>query len=559
MTDAAGTVDMTRALFAFSTEFHYLFVPLTIGLMAVIASLEAVALYTRKAVWAEAALFWGRFFLVNFVCGVLTGWPLRHHLQAQWGHYTEAAGEVLTYIFSLEGRLAPVLFGLVLIFALRRRLPLRWRLGVSAALAAALIAQSVAILALNAWMQNPDGIVWAEGRWHLPDPSVLFANPLLPSKLLHTLAAAYVLGGMFVTGLSAWLLLRARRVEVAQSSIRVSAFFTLVALLTTALAGHRSGEQLVHHQPAKFAAIEGLWRPSAGREALTVFALPDAASRSNRFALEIPGALAWIAGSDQPLPNLQDIERQTRDSLSRALALRAVEREPARSLTLASYQASHGVLSLLDTAQAPSDAALDAAARRALPPVAAVFWGFRVMVGAWVVLMVVVGVLSWCGARPDQRRGRVLLWACLCALPFAWIANMAGWMVCEMGRQPWTITGVLSTLRSHSVAAGGVPVWVLLGWGAAYACVAVANVTLSLRWLRPAPVAATVAAQPVVVQPAVVRLSGREKRRLVAAACRPGASVEQIARAHRISVRRLQRWIRTLEVAGKLPGPQECY
>jgi cytochrome bd-type quinol oxidase subunit 1 len=186
--------------------------------------------------------------------------------------------------------------------------------------------------------------------------------------------------------------------------------------------------------------------------------------------------------------------------------------------------------------------------------VAAVFWSFRVMVGAWMLLMGVVGVLSWWGARPERRWGRVLLWACVFALPCAWIANMAGWMVCEMGRQPWTITGVLSTVRSHSVAAGGLPAWLLVGWGAAYAAVAVGNVALSMRWLRPAPVAAAVAVEQVVVQ-----LSGREKRRLVAAACRPGASIEQIARMHRISVRRLQRWIQTLERAGRLPGPQECY
>lgn len=552
MTDATGTVDVTRMLFAFSTEFHYLFVPLTIGLMAVIALLEAVALYTRKPVWEEAALFWGRFFVVNFVCGVLTGWPLRHHLQTQWTNYAEAAGEVLAYVFSLEGRLAPVLFGLVLIFAWRRRLPLSWRLGVSAALAAVLVAQSVAILALNAWMQNPTGIIWAGGRWRLPDPSVLFANPLLPSKLLHTLAAAYVLGGMFVIGLSAWLLLRARRVDMAQSSIRVSAVFTLAALLATALAGHRSGDLLVRHQPAKFAAIEGRWRPSEGPAALTLFALPDAASRSNRFALEIPGALDWIAASDQPLPNLQDIERQTRESLNRALALPVAERHPGRNLSLANYQASLGVLSLLDDPETPSEAALTEAASRALPPVAGVFWSFRLMVGAWVLLMGVVGVLSWWGAHPQRSWGRVLLWACVFALPWAWIANMAGWMVCEMGRQPWTITGVLSTLRSHSGVAGAVSAWALLGWGVAYAGLAVGNVMLSMSWLRPSPAAAA-------AEQAVVQLSGREKRRLVAAACQPGASIEHIALAHRISVHRLQRWIHTLEIAGKLPGRQECY
>ncbi|PTT89994.1 hypothetical protein DBR42_06830, partial [Pelomonas sp. HMWF004] len=431
-------MDVSRTLFAFSTEFHYLFVPLTIGLMAVIALLEAVALYTRKPVWEEAALFWGRFFVVNFVCGVLTGWPLRYHLQTQWTHYTEVAGEVLAYVFSLEGRLAPVLFGLVLIFAWRRRLPLPWRLGVSAALAIALVAQSVAILALNAWMQNPAGIAWAEGRWRLVDPSALFANPLLASKLLHTVGAAYVLGGMFVTGLSAWLLLRARRVVMARASIRLSAVFTLSALVITGLAGHRSGELLVRHQPAKFAAIEARWHPSEGPAALTLFALPDAATRSNRFALELPGALDWIADSDPPLPNLQDIEKQTRESLNRALALPVAERHPAHNLSLAAYQARLGPLSLLDNPETPSEAELTAAARRALPPVATVFWSFRVMVGAWVLLMVVVGLLSWFGAHPQRLWGRLLLWACVFALPWAWIANMAGWMVCEVGRQPWT-------------------------------------------------------------------------------------------------------------------------
>lgn len=558
MTEVSAAVDVSRILFGFATEFHYLFVPLTIGMMAVIALLEGMALLTRKPVWEEAALFWGRFFVVNFVCGVLTGWPLRYHLQAQWTRYAEVAGEVLGHIFALEGRLAPLLLGLVIAFALRRRLPLPWRLGVSVMLACVLIAQSLAILALNAWMQNPAGITLVDGHWRLTDPSALFDNPLLPIKVLHTLGAAYVLGGMFVIGLSAWLLLRARRTALAHASLHLASAFTLLALVVTGLAGHRSGELVARHQPAKFAAIEALWRPSNGPAALTLVAWPDTDTRSNRFALEVPGLLGWIAGDDHPLPNLQDIERQTHEALQRALALPEAQRRPA-NMSLAAYQAQLGVLGLLDSTTLATPADVAAAARRALPPVAPVFWSFRLMVGGWLLLTAVVGLLSWRGADPQRRGGRLLLWACLLALPWAWIANASGWAVCEVGRQPWTISGVLSTLHSHSGAGAAFTAFALLGWGMAYAVLLFGNVLLSLSWLSQVP--PSTQKKPKQTSTPLTwagptttsHFSGSDKRRIVAAARQPGVSLAHIAREHHISVRRLQHWIDILERAGRLP------
>ncbi len=575
MTDASASVDVSRILFGFATEFHYLFVPLTIGLMAAIALLEGMALLSRKQVWEEAALYWGRFFVLNFVCGALTGWPLRHHLQAQWTRYADAAAEVFSHVFALEGRLAPVLFGLVLVFTLRRRLPLPLRLATSVTLACALIAQSLAILALNAWMQNPTGITLIDGHWRLTDPAALFDNPLLPIKVLHTLGAAYVLGGMFVVGLSAWLLLRGRRTALAQASLHAASAFTLLALLVTGLAGHRSGELAARYQPAKFAAIEALWRPSAGPAALTLLAWPDAQTRSNLFALEVPEALGWIAGDgEHPLPNLQDIERQTREALQRALALPEAARHPAR-MSVADYQARLGALSLLDT-DTPTESELAAAARAALPPVAPVFWGFRLMVGGWALLMAVVGLMTWRGADPQRRTGRLLLWACVLALPWAWVANAAGWVVCEVGRQPWTIAGLLSTAQSHGGVGAAFTALTLLGSGIVYAGMLFGNVLLSLAWLRdkdslaqpqPETAAAPLSHEaPVLARalPAWARrhgapttthsqFSGSDKRRIVAAARQPGASLAHIAREHQISVRRLQHWIDILERAGRLP------
>jgi cytochrome d ubiquinol oxidase subunit I len=552
------STDVSRILFGFATEFHYLFVPLTIGLMAVIAILDAAAWRTRKPVWQQASLFWGRFFILNFVCGVVTGWPLRHHIEQQWTGFAQMAGDVFQHVFAIEARIAPWLFGLVILFALRGRLPLLARFAISATLAVVLVAQSVAILALNAWMQHPVGVEMVDGRLRLLDPSALFANPLLPAKVLHTMGAAYVLGGMFVIAISAWFLLRAKDEKVAKASVRVAAGFTLVALVVTGLAGHWSGELVARYQPAKFAAIEALWKP-AKSPALTLVAVPDAQTRSNRHAVELPHVLGWLAGDGvHPIKSIQDIEQETEGQIRHALVQRKLNPGTAESLSLAQYQRDVAPLGLLSGTLAesaePSDADIAAAAQRSVPAVAPLFWGFRAMVGSWVLLMVVVGWLAWRGADARSTRGRMLLWACVLALPFPWIANGAGWIVCEMGRQPWTVAGVLTTGRSGGQVSAALSAFFLLGWGCVYAGLALANVLLSLRWIRRGAVSLL-----RVAPQAVPRFSLREKRRIVREARQPGASVELVASKYQLGVHRLQRWMLQQELAagleaGRMPG-----
>lgn len=536
------STDVSRILFGFATEFHYLFVPLTIGLMAVIAVLDAAAWRTGQPVWQQASLFWGRFFVLNFVCGVVTGWPLRHHIEQQWTGFAQMAGDVFQHVFAIEARIAPWLFGLVVLFAIRRRLPLPVRFAVSATLAAVLVGQSIAILALNAWMQHPVGVEMVDGRLRLLDPSALFTNPLLPAKVLHTMGAAYVLGGMFVVAISAWFLLRAKEVKMAKGSMRVAAGFTLVALVVTGLAGHWSGELAAQYQPAKFAAIEALWQP-AKSPALTLVAVPDAQTRSNRHAVELPHVLGWLAGDGvHAVKSIQDIEQDAERQIRHALAQRKLNPETGASMSLAQYQRDVAPLGLLAGTLAestePSDADIAAAARRSVPAVAPLFWGFRAMVGAWALLMVVVGWLAWRGVDARSARGRLLLWACVLALPLPWIANGAGWIVCEMGRQPWTVAGVLTTGRSGGQVSAALSAFFLLGWGCAYAGLALVNVLLSLRWIRQG-----VASLPVGGPQTVPGFQLREKRRIVREALQPGASIERVASKYQIGAHRLQRWM----------------
>jgi cytochrome d ubiquinol oxidase subunit I len=483
--DMTGSADVARVLFGFSAQFHYLFVPLTIGLMAVIAVLDLLALGTGDGRWERAARFWGRFFLLNFVCGILTGWPLRYQLSSQWSGFSHLAGDVLTHVFTIEAHIAPLLFALVIAFALRQRLPAALRPAVSVALLMVLVAQSLAILALNAWMQMPVGGVMAEGRFRLDDPAALFSHPLWASKVVHTLGAAGVMGGVFALAISAWLLLRGRHGDIAQASLRPAALVAGAALLVTGAAGHESGDLLRQHQPAKFAAIEALWTTADGPPALTLLAWPDAATRSNRHAVELPGVLHRLVGG-QPLTSLQDIERDLHERLCVASHLQA---DPGLGRgTLAQQQHVLGPLSLLHAhglRGAPAcDAALAAVARRALPPVAPVFFSFRVMVGAALLLLGVVA--CFCFRTPDVRRaaGRRVLWLGVAAFPLPWIATIAGWMVCEVGRQPWVVTGLLSTGHAAGPVPAAVSALVLLGASIAATGLLSVNVVLSLRWIR---------------------------------------------------------------------------
>jgi cytochrome d ubiquinol oxidase subunit I len=491
MENAVVSVDVARVLFGFAVQFHYLFVPLTLGLAALVAVLDVLAWRRGDAHCERASAFWGRFFLLNFACGVLTGWPLRYHIRGQWSEFAAMAQEVLDHVFGIEGRIAPVLLALVLAFAFRRRMPAGARALVSAALALALVAQSLAILALNAWMQRPADGRMVDGRFRLDDAWALFTNPLWPAKVMHTVSAAYVLGGVFVMAVSAWLLLRHRHEMMARVSLRLATAFTLVALGATFVAGHHSGLLLRQHQPAKFAAIEGLWEPARAAAPLTVLAWPDAAARTNRWALEVPGLLDWVAGDGQPLPDLRSIEQDMQRRLQAAGPERPAPRVAGAAWTLEQYQQQLGPRGLLAPRareQAwPAAADIAAAAARAIPPVAPVFLGFRVMLAVWVLLVLLSAWMAW--RPPDAGRpgGRRALWLCVMALPLPWLGSIAGWMVCEVGRQPWVVTGLLTTTQALGPVSPAAGALGILGWGAAYAAMLFANLLCSVRWIHQGP------------------------------------------------------------------------
>jgi cytochrome d ubiquinol oxidase subunit I len=485
-----SSVQVSRILFGFAVAYHYIFVPLTIGLIGIITIIEGMAWITKENAWIDAGKFWRRFFILNFIFGILTGFPLRELLRTHWAQYSYQVEEVFNLIFGMEARLAPWLYGFVILLSFSKNMPAAIRFAVSAFLTLAVIAQSSGILALNAWMQYPVGVkVEAEtGRFLLVDPWQLFANPLLLPKIGHTIGAAYVLGGMFVMALSAVCLLRAHHEVMARASFRVAAVVTLLSLGVTGYAGHASGELIANLQPAKFAAIEALWENEPAPEALTLFAIPDATERTNRHAIRVPHVLGWLAGleGERSIKSLAQVKRETESAIRSAIS---PARPSAKGLvSIERYQRDVGVLSLLEASpKTASGEDISAAARRAIPPVPPLFWGFRVMVAVWGLLTVLVVQVAWRTPDAGSLNGRRLLWACVAALPLPWLATEAGWLVCEMGRQPWTVTGALATAQSNGTVGAPQGAMALLGLGTVYAVMLFANISLSLRWLRLGP------------------------------------------------------------------------
>ena len=396
-------VDASRLLFGFTAAYHFLFVPLTIGLMALIAVFEGWSLLTGRPALRQLAQFLSWPFVINFVCGVLTGYPLRTQIELHWAGYAQVVQGIVGPVFAFEAQVAPFLFTLVAVVALGWHLKPVWHFLASTALAVVLVVQSTAILMINAWMQWPEGAEFVNGQARIASVLDLAGHPLVVPKVLHTIAGAWVLAGGLVVAICAWFSLKHRHTEVARAGLKGGAVFCLVALVVTALAGHWSGERLVRYQPMKFAAIEALWETDGRTADFLFFAVPDKAAQHNRFELALPGALGWVVDTSEV---------------------------PLQGLT-----------------------ALGKASPAGLPNVGLVFWSFRAMLLAWGLLTVLMLLVLWRMPDPQRLGGRWLLGACVAALPLPWVAIEAGWIVCESGRQPWVITGVLTTGQ----AAGKVP------------------------------------------------------------------------------------------------------
>jgi cytochrome bd ubiquinol oxidase subunit I len=498
-------VTLSRLQFALTALYHFLFVPLTLGLSVLLAIMESVYVMTGRVVWREMPQFWGTLFGINFAMGVATGITMEFQFGTNWAYYSHYVGDIFGAPLALEGLMAFFLEAsfVGLFFFGWNRLSRIGHLGVTWLVALGSNISALWILIANAWMQNPVGAHFnpATMRMELSSFFDVMFNPVAQAKFVHTVSAGYVTGSMFVLSISAIYLLGGKHRALARRSFTVAASFGLASALSVVVLGDESGYTAGLNQKMKIAAIEAMWNTEPPPASFTLFGLPDLATKTTRYEISIPWVLGLIAtrSIDRPVPGIKPLvevaERRIRAGLTAYRALPAMRADPRATLSPGVALALHDLgYALLLKAFRPdienaSDEEIHAAALATIPNVPVLFWSFRFMVGLGFYFILLFALAFYLASRRELDRRWFLTLAAL-SLPLPWIAAELGWIVAEYGRQPWIIDGVMPTFIGVSDEPLGNVVLSLSGFVLFYSALAAIDVFLMVKYIRLGPEAA---------------------------------------------------------------------
>ncbi|MGR6808369.1 cytochrome ubiquinol oxidase subunit I (plasmid) [Sphaerotilus natans] len=497
-------VDLSRLQFAATALYHFLFVPLTLGLSLLMAIMETVYVMTGKTIYKDMTRFWGKLFGINFALGVTTGLTMEFQFGTNWAYYSHYVGDIFGVPLAIEGLLAFFLESTMvgLFFFGWDRLSRVGHLAVTYLTAIGSNLSALLILIANGWMQNPVGAEFNPVTMRMELTSfwdVLF-NPVAQAKFVHTISAGYVTGSIFVLGISSWYLLQSRDRDFAARSFRIASSFGLASVLSVIVLGDESGYTAAETQESKMAAMEAMWTTEPAPAGLTLFGFPDEENRTTHAAIHIPYVMGLIGtrSTDKVIPGIDEIERKTAARIERGiLAVKALEelrQSPRDEIKLArfrTYQADLGYGLLLkkyvaDVAQATPEMKARAV-DDAIPAVAPMFWSFRIMVGCGVLMLSLMVCAFWSSVRNQVERRRWLLRWAVWSLPLPWIASEMGWFVAEYGRQPWTVHGMLPTHLSTSALDASSVAWSLGGFIVFYTLLLVIEMFLMVKYVRLGP------------------------------------------------------------------------
>jgi cytochrome d ubiquinol oxidase subunit I len=488
--------------------YHFLFVPLTLGLSILVAIMESVFVMTGRTIWRDMTRFWGILFGINFAMGVATGITMEFQFGTNWAYYSHYVGDIFGVPLAIEGLMAFFLEGtfIGLFFFGWDRLSRRQHLVVTWLVAIGSNLSALWILIANAWMQNPTGAHFNSSTMRMELDSIrdVIFNPVAQSKFVHTVSAGYVTGAIFVLAVSAWYLLRGRHIEFAKRSATVAISFGLAAALSVVVLGDESGYTVTEHQKMKLAAIESEWHTEPAPAAFTIVGFPDMATHQTRARVQVPWMLGLIAtrSTDTEVPGIFELVEHAKqriiNGIPAATALRTLRRDPndqAAREKLKAHAEDLGYALLLrkyvdDPAQA-TVAQIEKAAWDTVPSVAPIFWSFRVMVGLGFFFIALFAVGFYLAAKRRIAQSRRFLQVALWSLPFPWIAAEMGWFVAEHGRQPWSIEGVLPTFLAVSPIPTSSVAISLAGFVVFYTVLAVIDVFLLKKYVKLGPGAAS--------------------------------------------------------------------
>ncbi|WP_028227697.1 cytochrome ubiquinol oxidase subunit I [Paraburkholderia ferrariae] len=500
------TVDLSRLQFAITALYHFLFVPLTLGLSWLLVIMESVYVMTGKQIYKDMTQFWGKLFAINFVMGVTTGLTMEFQFGTNWSYYSHYVGDIFGVPLAVEGLAAFFLESTFvgLFFFGWSRLSRGQHLITTFFVALGSNLSALWILVANGWMQNPVGAEfnYETMRMELTSLFQVIFNPVAQVKFVHTVSAGYVTASMFVLGISSWYLIRRRDVDFALRSFAIAAGFGLASTLCVLVLGDESGYTTGEVQQVKLAAIEAEWDTAPAPAPFTLFGLPNQKEERTDYAIRIPYLMGIIAtrSIDEPVIGLKDhigrAEVRIRNGMLAYAALQKMKEGSADTETRDVFDAHKADLGygLLVKQFAPNvvDATpdqIEAAAKSSIPPVAPVFWSFRMMVGLGILFLLTFVLAFWfCAQRSLLKPSRAwfLRWA-VWAIPLPWIAAEFGWIVAEVGRQPWTIAEVLPTHLSASSLAPGDVMLSIAGFVVFYTALFIIEITLMFKYARLGP------------------------------------------------------------------------
>ena len=496
-------VDLSRWQFALTAMYHFLFVPLTLGLAFMLAIMESVYVMTGRQVWRDMTKFWGALFGVNFVLGVSTGITMEFQFGMNWSYYSHYVGDVFGAPLAIEGLMAFFLEATLvgLFFFGWDRMSKVGHLAATWLMALGTNLSALWILIANGWMQNPVGAEFNPEtmRMEIVDFTAVLFNPVAQAKFVHTVSAGYVTGALFVLAVSAFFLLSRRYSGFAKRSMTVASAFGLAGALSVVVLGDESGYALTDNQKMKLAALEAMWETHDAPAPLTLIGFPNEETRQTENAIDVPWVLGLIAtrSFDQEVQGILPLVAvaETRvengigayDALERLrenpddLDARAQFEETKRDLGYALLLTRYVEDPRLATTEQISQAAWDT-----VPDVSLMFWSFRIMAGLGFYFIALFGV-AFVLSSMRKHETRWFLRLALLSLPLPWIAAELGWILAEVGRQPWIIEGVLPTFMGVSSLNAEQIIVTMVGFTVLYGALAIVEISLMVHLIRKGP------------------------------------------------------------------------
>jgi len=504
MIPAVEVVDLSRLQFALTALYHFLFVPLTLGLSVMLAIMETVFVMTGREIWRQMVKYWGLLFGINFVLGVATGLTMEFQFGTNWAYYSHYVGDVFGAPLAIEGLMAFFLeatFVGLFFFGWNKLTRIKhmmctWLLALGTNLSA------LWILIANGWMQNPVGAFFNYQTMRMEVSSFfeMMFNPVAQAKFVHTISAGYVTGAMFVLSISAYFLLRGRNKAFAKRSMTVAVSFGLAAALSVVVLGDESGYVANANQKMKIAVMEAMWHTEKAPAGLTVFGIPDEKNQTTKYDITVPYVLGIIAtrSFNTPLDGIAELIDEGKVKIKEGMiaysTLKQLQKDPNNRKLREQFEQhsdalGYGLLlkKYTENVSDATEAQIDQAAQDLKPKVLPMFLSFRVMVACGLYFILLFATGFYLSVRHKLHTTRWFHRIAFYSLPLPWVAAELGWVVAEYGRQPWVVQGILPTFMGASSVSAGNVMTSIAGFVLFYTALAVVEMFLMVKYIRLGP------------------------------------------------------------------------